>query len=279
MESGGKPSVSTFVSDWAQPITEEELEAIEAAIQSATSSITLKKQRLISSKHDEVVDTSTVRRRLPDSIIRHGHSPALSLSSCPANSKMRYPAMKFGGQIVYSRTYIEVENAAIELLKIVSSKQKETGRVILGFDIEWKPTFTKGVSPGKAAVMQICEGTTHCYVMHIIHSGITQSLKVLLEDSASVMVGAGVGNDAVKVFKDHRVSVKSFEDLSDLANKKLGGDPRKWSLESLTEMVTCKQLQKLSKIKLGNWEADVLSKEQLQYAATDAYASWYLYQV
>lgn len=52
--------------------------------------------------------------------------------------------MKFGGQIVYSRTYIEVENAAIELLKIVNNKQKETGRVILGFDTEWKPTFTKG---------------------------------------------------------------------------------------------------------------------------------------
>lgn len=45
-----------------------------------------------------------------------------------------------------------------------------------------------GVSPGKVAVMQISDGTTHCYVMHIIHSGITQSLKVLLEDSASVMV-------------------------------------------------------------------------------------------
>ena len=30
---------------------------------------------------------------------------------------------------------------------------------------------------------------------------------------------------------------------------------------------------------MGNWEADVLSKEQLQYAATDAFASWLLYQV
>jgi ribonuclease D len=30
---------------------------------------------------------------------------------------------------------------------------------------------------------------------------------------------------------------------------------------------------------MGNWEADVLTKQQLQYAATDAYISWYLYEV
>lgn len=39
------------------------------------------------------------------------------------------------------------------------------------------------------------------------------------------------------------------------------------------------QLQKPNRIRLGNWEVDVLSKEQLQYAATDAFASWQLYQV
>jgi len=39
------------------------------------------------------------------------------------------------------------------------------------------------------------------------------------------------------------------------------------------------QLKKPNKIRLGNWESPVLSKEQLEYAATDAFASWYLYQV
>ncbi|RVW23822.1 Werner Syndrome-like exonuclease [Vitis vinifera] len=38
-------------------------------------------------------------------------------------------------------------------------------------------------------------------------------------------------------------------------------------------------LLKPNKIRLGNWEADVLSKAQLEYAATDAFASWYLYEV
>lgn len=39
------------------------------------------------------------------------------------------------------------------------------------------------------------------------------------------------------------------------------------------------QLPKPRKIRLGNWEAAFLSKEQLKYAATDAFASWHVYQV
>lgn len=39
------------------------------------------------------------------------------------------------------------------------------------------------------------------------------------------------------------------------------------------------QLKKPSKIRMGNWETPILSKEQLEYAATDAFASWFLYQV
>ncbi|MCI10597.1 werner syndrome-like exonuclease-like [Trifolium medium] len=30
---------------------------------------------------------------------------------------------------------------------------------------------------------------------------------------------------------------------------------------------------------MGNWETPFLSKEQLEYAATDAFASWFLYQI
>ncbi|KAK9288007.1 hypothetical protein L1049_016452 [Liquidambar formosana] len=208
-------------------------------------------------------------------------SSLFSLFPCPKyrpQEKMRYPVMKFGGHIMYSRTVVEVEKAATELLNFVEAKKREMGRAILGFDIEWRPTFRRGASPGKAAVMQICGDTSQCYVMHIFHSGIPQNLRSLLEDSTSVKVGVGIANDSVKVFKDHNVSIKDLEDLSILAKQKLGGDPKKWSLRSLTETVACKQLQKLQEIRLGNWEADVLTEAQLQYAATDAFVSWYLYQ-
>ncbi|KAM7511845.1 hypothetical protein LguiB_010720 [Lonicera macranthoides] len=191
---------------------------------------------------------------------------------------MKYPEMTFGGQIEYSRTVCEVEKATNDLLDFVEAKKKQVGRAVLGFDIEWKPTFRRGIPPGKAAVMQICGDTSKCHVMHIFHSGIPQKLRSLLEDPTLIKVGVCIVNDAFKVLKDHNVSIEALEDLSDLANQKLTGHPKKWSLASLTETVICKQLPKPAKIRLGNWEASVLRKEQLQYAATDAFASWYLYE-
>ncbi|XP_059447969.1 3'-5' exonuclease isoform X2 [Corylus avellana] len=206
-----------------EPLTEQDLQAIDAAFQSATSSFRKKKQRRTP---DAVIsDPPMAARRLPRSLRALQHPNPL-LSSCQAvNERTRYPALKFGGRIVYSRTATEVEKAAEELLKNLEAQKRESGQVVLGLDIEWRPSFRRGVSPGKAAIMQICVGTSHCHVMHIFHSGITQSLQFLLEDPIIL------------------------------------------------------KLEKRSKIRLGNWETNFLSKEQLEYAATDAFASWHLYQV
>lgn len=69
-------------------------------------------------------------------------------------------------------------------------------------------------------------------------------------------VGVNVGGDANKVYKDHNVSVEALQDLSSLANQKLGGKPKRWSLGSLTETLICK--------KVGfYWISDILSLEFL----------------
>ncbi|KAH7832935.1 hypothetical protein Vadar_001494 [Vaccinium darrowii] len=335
-----------------------ELEAIEAAFQSATpppptsssSSSPINRRHLRSRNSDSDGEGQTVCRRLPGSI-NGAHSSSLIPCrnkrfynpyhpSSPAKLAMRYPTMAFKGQILYSRTVSEVEKAAKELLKIVETRKREVDQVILGLDIECRPIFRTegyetinilvaihryGVPQRKVAVMQICCDPCHCYVMHIIHSGIPQSLRSLLEDPTSVKVGVGIAGDARKVYKDYDISVKALEDLSGLANQKFGGVPKQWSMASVTEKLICKQvyilpchpiclivtfnsvlenldalnwgvslalhslftfsncislkqLPKPGKIRLGNWEADNLSTEQLQYAATDAFASWYLYQ-
>ncbi|KAM3327204.1 Werner Syndrome-like exonuclease isoform X2 [Capsicum chacoense] len=285
--------------DWDRPFTEEELQQIDVAFQSATK------------RRNNSGDVSTggdeyrrkTRRRLPESLfVYHQQNEASNsssmLSPCTRNRSqysysyrsshqakvvMQYPEMTFKGRVVYSRTTKEVEKSAVELFNFVEEKKRNEGHVALGFDIEWKPTFRRGqfklqrVPPGKAAVMQICGDKGNCYVLHIFHSGIPLTLQSLLEDPTVVKVGVCIANDAYKVLQDHNVSVKALEDLSELANKKLD-DPKKWSLASLTEKLLAKQLPKPSNIRLGNWEANVLSREQLHYAATDAFVSWYLYQ-
>ncbi|KAH7546079.1 hypothetical protein FEM48_Zijuj01G0162700 [Ziziphus jujuba var. spinosa] len=62
------------------------------------------------------------------------------------NLRMRCPVMKFGGQITYSRTVVEVEAATMELLKTVEAKNREVG--------EWRPTFKKGL-PYQASSLKI----------------------------------------------------------------------------------------------------------------------------
>ncbi|XP_047317685.1 Werner Syndrome-like exonuclease [Impatiens glandulifera] len=301
--------------DWDRPFTDQEINAIDAVLSSASSSSSASAPS--NNRHVEVLDDCrpVLRRRLPGSIA--GLQPDVSVSrkkddgisesksrlvETPKSSKllpcsknrlydlynrpcqtkvtMNYPDINFKGRIIYSKTFFEVEKATLELLESCETKKNEAGVVVLGLDIEWKPTFKKGVPPGKAAVLQICADTSSCHVMHIIHSGIPHCLKSLLENPAFVKVGVGISNDAVKLFSDHNASVQPLEDLSFIANQKLvGGKTKNWSLSALTEMLICKRLAKPGKIRLGNWAANILSKKQIQYAATDAYVSWYIYQV
>ncbi|GFQ04281.1 werner syndrome-like exonuclease [Phtheirospermum japonicum] len=283
--------------DWDYPLTDEDLRAIDSAFRSAAAP----KRHALSGRDDEDGGSAgsppKTRRRLPDSLFVFQHqqnndnsnNSTFSFSPCSKNRFSRgsssshlstFQEIKFGGRIIYSRTVEEVERAAKELLDFVEAKKRKEGQCILGLDIEWRASFRRGVAPGKAAVMQICGDNSCCHVLHIIHSGIPKNLQTLLEDCTSLkVVGVCIANDAAKVLQDHNVSINSLGDLSDLANQKLSGDPKKWSLSSLTEMLICRKLPKPNKIRLGNWEVDVLSMDQIKYAATDAYVSWYLYQV
>lgn len=58
----------------------------------------------------------------------------------------------------------------------------------------------------------------------------------------SLQVGVCIDNDARKMSNDYDVRVQPLMDLSNLANVKFAGPPKRWSLASLTEMVTCKEV-------------------------------------
>ncbi|KAK1266823.1 Werner Syndrome-like exonuclease [Acorus gramineus] len=91
------------------------------------------------------------------------------------------------------------------------------------------------------------------------------------------VAGVFIHNDARRILKDYDVPVRGLEDLSSLANIKLGVC-RNWSLASLVEQLAAMQLDKDRKIRTGNWETPCLSEKQLLYAATDAFASWIIHE-
>lgn len=57
-------------------------------------------------------------------------------------------------------------------------------------------------------------------------------------DLMAIKVGVGITNDATKMFKDHNINIGALEELSSLANLKLGGTAINWGLGSLTERLT-----------------------------------------
>ncbi|XP_060669674.1 uncharacterized protein LOC107428937 isoform X6 [Ziziphus jujuba] len=133
----------SFKSDWDdKPFTNEDLQTIEAALQSTF------KRPLPSSSHNHDDDNDHnsgspdpptggggggSRRKLPSSILASQDPNPFSLSPCR-------------GQITYSRTVVEMEAAAMELLKTVEAKNREVG--------EWRPTFKKDL-PYQASSLKI----------------------------------------------------------------------------------------------------------------------------
>ncbi|KAK4483341.1 hypothetical protein RD792_010527 [Penstemon davidsonii] len=137
-------------SDWDYPLTEEELEAIDAAFSAADSALQPMNKRHVSNCTNVPASSHSppktkIRRRLPDSLFSISHcSTKRSYRTSNTTYRSPFQDVKFGGCIVYSRTTEEVERAADELLNFVETKTKKEGQCILGLDIEWRPTFRRG---------------------------------------------------------------------------------------------------------------------------------------
>ncbi|KAJ7555137.1 hypothetical protein O6H91_05G023900 [Diphasiastrum complanatum] len=204
----------------------------------------------------------------------------MSPSRCREQTKCKLPFLQFKGKVVYSTTMEEVDAAAQQLQCILSSKRKDTQDAIaLGFDTEWKVVYNRREPPRKVATIQLCVDGDRSDVMQIIYSGIPTSLQKLLEDSSTCKVGLGAHGDAAKLYRDYNIIVNGVKDLSVLANQRQMCYYKQWSLSSLAQELTGKQVSKDPKIRCGDWEALPLSHQQLHYAATDAFASLLLYQV
>ncbi|XP_077670997.1 bifunctional 3'-5' exonuclease/ATP-dependent helicase WRN isoform X4 [Eretmochelys imbricata] len=181
------------------------------------------------------------------------------------------PFLEFHGSVVYSNDASDCSFLSEDIRRNLS------GGDVIGFDIEWPPSYTKG-KVGKVALIQICVSEKKCYLFHISSmSGFPKGLKRLLEDEDVKKVGVGIEGDQWKLMSDFEIKLKSFVELADVANEKLKCKEI-WSLNGLVKHLFSKQLLKDKCVRCGNWEEFPLSEEQKLYAATDAYAGLLIYQ-
>ena len=172
------------------------------------------------------------------------------------------PKVLFPGQIHMVQTPWEAEKAVTYL------KQYP----LLGIDSETRPSFTKGQSH-KVALLQISSDEC-CFLFRLNMTGLTQSLIGLLENPEIIKVGLSLRDDFMMLHKRAPFNQQGCIELQDFVR------PFGIQDKSLQKIYGILFKEKISKSqRLSNWEADVLTDAQKQYAATDAWACLNIYHL
>ncbi|KAI0314536.1 ribonuclease H-like domain-containing protein [Amylostereum chailletii] len=177
-----------------------------------------------------------------------------------------------GTELVYATTTSAADDA---ISRLVSPGQD----VVVGLDLEWKPTRRAGEPENCTALIQLSSEKMIVLLQISSMEDFPRSLWDFLQSSSSAKVGVGIQYDCTKLFKDFGASVRNCVDLSLLARS---ADPQ-WKgnfnkplgLAHLTE-VYLEHLLPKGKVQRSNWEAR-LSEEQQEYAANDAQSALAIY--
>lgn len=141
----------------------------------------------------------------------------------------------------------------------------------LGFDTETRPSFKKGISHS-VALMQIST-LTDCYLIRINKIGMPSTLRMFLEDGTITKVGLSLKDDFGVIHKGYDAEMSGFVDLQKIVPTFNIADA---SLQKIYAILFDKRISKGQR--LSNWEADMLSGAQQEYAAIDAWACLKIYQ-
>lgn len=141
---------------------------------------------------------------------------------------------------------------------------------ILGVDTETKPTFRRGQNH-KVALLQVAT-RDQCFLFRLNHLGMPQSLIKLLSNRMVPMVGLSWHDDIISLHRRAEFTPGWFIDIQDIIGN-LGIEDK--SLQKLYANLFGEKISKRQR--LTNWEADVLTDKQKEYAAIDAWACINLY--
>jgi len=170
------------------------------------------------------------------------------------------PRVVFPGRKIVIISEGEAERAVDYLLR----------QSVLGFDTETRPSFKKGRT-NMVALLQVSTYDT-CFLFRLNRIGLCPAVVRLLESTAVKKVGLSWKDDLMGLHRRGDFSADGFTDLQDHM-KELGIVDM--SLAKLYANIFGERISKREQ--LSNWEADVLSEKQQNYAATDAWACLRLY--
>ena len=171
------------------------------------------------------------------------------------------PVVRFPGRIVVIMSSGESEKAVDYLLS----------QPILGVDTETRPSFRRGENH-KVSLLQVSSKEI-CFLFRLNMMGMTPAVKRLLENTRIPMVGISWHDDILSLKRRSDFQPGYFIDLQNVV-KELGIEDM--SLQKIFANIFHEKISKRQR--LTNWDADVLSEKQKQYAAIDAWSCVLLYE-
>lgn len=170
------------------------------------------------------------------------------------------PLVTFPGKIIVVLNEYEADRAVEYLLSCD----------VLGVDTETRPAFRKG-NNHKVALLQVAT-RNECFLFRLNHLGLPKSLLRLLSNKQVPMVGLSWHDDLMSLHRREQFEPGWFIDIQDIIGN-LGIVDK--SLQKLYANLFGEKISKRQR--LTNWEADVLTDRQKEYAAIDAWACIKLY--
>ncbi len=170
------------------------------------------------------------------------------------------PLVTFPGKIIVVLNEYEADRAVEYLLSCD----------VLGVDTETRPAFRKG-NNHKVALLQVAT-RKECFLFRLNHLGLPKSLLRLLSNKQVPMVGLSWHDDLMSLHRREQFEPGWFIDIQDIIGN-LGIVDK--SLQKLYANLFGEKISKRQR--LTNWEADVLTERQKEYAAIDAWACIKLY--
>ncbi|GBP66293.1 Exonuclease 3'-5' domain-containing protein 2 [Eumeta japonica] len=139
---------------------------------------------------------------------------------------------------------------------------------VVGFDCEW---VTEQGKRHPVALLQLCTYDGLCGLFRLGHmKTVPTSLKELLEDETIYKVGVAPKDDAKYLLEDYGVFTRSTFDIRHLVQVcgySTGG------LAALAKAHLGIILDKSWTVRCSNWDAEELTKRQINYAAADAHVA------
>jgi ribonuclease D len=171
------------------------------------------------------------------------------------------PKLTFEGKITIVDTPKELDKA-IRVLE----KEKT-----VGFDTETKPSFVKGGTPNQVALMQFST-LKECYLIRLNKLGIPLQLDNFLNNPSVKKIGISLKDDFHSLRRRQNIKTSGFIDIQVIISK-YGIEEK--SLQKIYAIMFGKRISKSQR--LSNWEADVLTTAQQEYAAIDAVSCLEIY--